>query len=67
MIDYAIHECGDVFYLTADGSELTLAIRMARVFKRVNGRSPQMHHHGSFDVPNSCRVSCQAAVLGTSS
>jgi len=62
--DYTIHEYGDVFYavgrergcLTIDKSELTLAIRTTCVFKRLNGRWRQTHHHGSFDDPKLLQI-----------
>jgi ketosteroid isomerase-like protein len=71
--DYTIHEYGDVFYavgrergrLTTDESELTLAIRTTRVFKRIDGRWRQTHHHCSFDDPKLLQ-SYQAAVLAQS-
>jgi ketosteroid isomerase-like protein len=33
------------------GAELKLAIRTSRIFKRIDGRWRQVHHHGSFDDP----------------
>ena len=52
-----------VFYLTADERELTLVIRMAREFKRINGRCRQMRHHGLFDGAKLQR-SYKAAIRG---
>ncbi|MGH6977576.1 MAG: YybH family protein [Stellaceae bacterium] len=57
--DYTIHRRGDVFYAvgrergTFESGEvkLALAIRTSRVFRRVDGRWRQAHHHGSIDDP----------------
>jgi ketosteroid isomerase-like protein len=58
--DYALHEVGDVFWavgrergtLHASGTELQLAIRTSRLFRRAPGdRWHQVHHHGSIDDP----------------
>ncbi len=57
--DYSIHRLGDVFYAVgrergafeAASATLELAIRTSRVFRRVDGRWRQAHHHGSIDDP----------------
>src|SRR5918996_430961 len=57
--DYTIHESGDMFYavgrerghLRLGDSHLDLAIRTSRVFRKMNGRWRQVHHHGSIDDP----------------
>jgi ketosteroid isomerase-like protein len=57
--DYTLTVAGDVFWAigrergvsdTGSGS-LDLAIRTSRVFRRVNGRWRQIHHHGSIEQP----------------
>ena len=57
--DYTIHEAGDVFY--AVGRErgefrvgdtvIPLAVRTTRIFRKVDGRWRQVHHHGSIEYP----------------
>jgi len=57
--DYTIHEADDVFY--AVGRErgefrvgdavIPLAIRTTRIFRMIDGRWRQVHHHGSIDDP----------------
>jgi len=57
--DYTVHRHGDVFYAVgrergtyeAADLKLELAIRTSRVFRRVNNRWRQAHHHGSIDDP----------------
>lgn len=57
--DYTLHVHGDVFWavgrergrLERTGALLDLAIRTSRVFRRVDGRWRQIHHHGSIDDP----------------
>jgi ketosteroid isomerase-like protein len=58
--DYTLHTGGELAYAVgrergtrvgADGSELDLAIRTTRVFRWVDGRWRQVHHHGSIDDP----------------
>ena len=57
--DYTIHEAGDVFYavgrergeLQTGDTSLRLAIRTTRVFRKLDGRWRQVHHHGSMDDP----------------
>ena len=58
--DYTLHEAGDVFYavgrergeLRTGETTLALAIRTTRVFKQLDGRWRQVHHHGSIDDPD---------------
>lgn len=57
--DYTIHETGEMFY--AIGREwgefrngdtiVPLAIRTTRIFRMIEGRWQQVHHHGSIDDP----------------
>jgi len=62
--DYTIHVVGDVFYavgrergtLEDDGINLDLAIRTSRIFRRIDGRWRQVHHHGSIDDPQLLRA-----------
>jgi hypothetical protein len=48
--------CGD--------TELTLAIRTSRIFKKCEGRWRQVHHHGSIEDPE-LLARYQSAVLST--
>lgn len=69
--DYTLHEAAGMFY--AVGRErghfrrgdirLDLAIRTSRIFRRVDGRWRQVHHHGSIEDPDLLRR-YQAAVGG---
>ena len=57
--DYTLHVAGEVFYavgresgtLAGPGTRLDLAIRTSRLFRRIDGRWRQVHHHGSIDNP----------------
>lgn len=57
--DYTLHRSGDIFYavgrergvLETSAAKLDLAIRTSRVFRRIDGRWRQVHHHGSIDDP----------------
>ncbi len=57
--DYTLTAADDVFWAMGrergisetDGGSIRLAIRTSRVFRRVNGRWRQIHHHGSIDDP----------------
>ena len=57
--DYTLTVADDVFWTVGrergvsetDGRSLQLAIRTSRVFRRVNGRWRQVHHHGSIEDP----------------
>lgn len=57
--DYTIHEGEDMFYAVGrergefvKGIEsVLLAIRTSRVFRKMDGRWRQVHHHGSIDDP----------------
>jgi ketosteroid isomerase-like protein len=57
--DYTLHEAGDVFYvvgrergsLVSGETQLALAIRTTRLFRRIDGAWKQVHHHGSFEEP----------------
>ncbi len=56
---YTIHEAGEMFYAVGrergsfrlGDEEITLAIRTSRVFRKIDGRWRQVHHHGSIDDP----------------
>jgi ketosteroid isomerase-like protein len=71
FFDYTVHEHGDVFY--AVGRErgffqqgqkhINLAVRTSRIFRRVNDRWRQIHHHGSIEDPDML-AAYQSAVLG---
>jgi len=57
--DYTLHESETLFYvvgrergyLERDGRRLDLAIRTSRVFRKLDGRWQQVHHHGSIEDP----------------
>ena len=57
--DYSFHESGDIFYVVgrergeyrAGKTVLAMAIRTSRVFRRIDGKWRQVHHHGSIDDP----------------
>ena len=55
--DYCLHEAGDMFlavgrergeFQTGE-TRVELAIRTSRVYRKINGRWRQLHHHGSID------------------
>ena len=58
--DYSLHEAGKIFY--AVGRErgefrmgkmvLNMAIRTTRIFRMMDGRWQQVHHHGSIEDPD---------------
>mgnify|MGYP000386127376 CR=1 FL=1 len=57
--DYTLHEAGEVFYTVGrergyferDGLQIELAIRTSRMFRKLDGRWRQLHHHGSIEDP----------------
>jgi ketosteroid isomerase-like protein len=57
--DYSYHEAGEIFYAVgrergeyrAGGEALDMRIRTTRVFRRIDGKWQQVHHHGSIDDP----------------
>lgn len=69
--DYTIHEGSDIFYAVGrergsfrlGETEVQLAIRTSRIFRKIDGRWRQVHHHGSIDDP-ALLARYQAAVLG---
>ncbi len=69
--DYTIHETAEMFHAVGRerGSfrvgpdEITLAIRTTRVFRKINDRWRQVHHHGSIEDPT-LLARYQSAVLG---
>ena len=69
--DYTIHETAEMFFAVGrergffrlGDDDLALAIRTSRVFKKIDGRWKQVHHHGSIDDPE-LLASYRAAVLG---
>lgn len=70
--DYTIHERGELFYAVGrergsysrGDSSLTLAIRTTRIFRLIQGRWQQVHHHGSIENPELLRE-YQSAVIGS--
>lgn len=69
--DYTIHETGKIFfavgkergYFRLAGKEIKLSIRTTRIFKKIDQKWRQIHHHGSIENPESL-AAYQAAVLG---
>lgn len=69
FFDYTIHLSDDLFCAAGrergtfekKGEKLVLAIRTSRVYRRVDGRWLQIHHHGSIEDPESL-ARYQAAV-----
>lgn len=69
--DYTVHETSEMFYAVGrergyfrlGGEEIRLAIRTSRIFKKIEGRWKQVHHHGSIEDPQ-LLARYQAAVLG---
>ncbi len=57
--DYSYHEVGDIFYVVgrergeyrAGEAVLKMSIRTSRIFRRIDGKWRQIHHHGSIDDP----------------
>ena len=57
--DYTIHEMPEMFYAVGRErgyfrlarDEIKLAIRTSRIFKKIEGRWRQVHHHGSIEDP----------------
>ncbi|GFE59768.1 nuclear transport factor 2 family protein [Geobacter sp. AOG2] len=69
--DYTLHGAGELFYVVGrergmfsmEGTVLDLAIRTSRIFRLMDGRWRQVHHHGSIEDPD-LLASYQKAVLG---
>lgn len=69
--DYTIHETPAMFYAVGrergyfrlGENEVKLAIRTSRIFRKINGRWRQVHHHGSIDDPKLLEA-YQTAVIG---
>ncbi len=69
--DYTLHLGQDLFYAVGrergyfrrGDTDLALAIRTSRVFRQVDGRWKQVHHHGSIEDPE-LLARYQSAVLG---
>lgn len=62
--DYTLHAVGrERGNYEACGVKLDLAIRTTRVFRKIDGRWRQVHHHGSIDDPESLKA-YQKAVRG---
>ncbi|MDA8214417.1 MAG: nuclear transport factor 2 family protein [Nitrospiraceae bacterium] len=57
--DYTIHETKEMFYAVGrergefriGDTAVSLAIRTSRIFKLIDGKWKQVHHHGSIDDP----------------
>ena len=57
--DYSFHERGDIFYVVGrergeykvGETALAMAIRTSRIFRHIDGKWRQVHHHGSIDDP----------------
>jgi len=69
--DYTIHETPEMFYAVGrergyfrlGDDEITLAIRTSRIFRKIDNRWRQVHHHGSIEDPQ-LLSRYQTAVLG---
>lgn len=69
--DYTIHETAEMFYAVGrergyfrrGGTEIALAIRTSRIFRKIDGSWRQVHHHGSIEDPQ-LLAAYQSAVLG---
>ncbi len=70
--DYSLHEAGEIFFVVGRergefrlGEDvLEMAIRTTRIFRRIEGRWRQVHHHGSIEDPD-LLDRYQRAVKGT--
>ncbi len=57
--DYSLHTAGEIFYALGRGRGefrmgemvLNMAIRTTRIFRLMDGRWQQVHHHGSVEDP----------------
>lgn len=71
FFDYTVHEGADLFvaagrergHFERGDTRIELAIRTSRVYRRVDARWQQIHHHGSIEDP-ALLARYQAAVLG---
>lgn len=69
--DYTIHEHGDMFYAVGrergyfqlGDTQVDLAIRTSRIFRRVGANWKQTHHHGSIENAE-LLATYQSAVMG---
>jgi hypothetical protein len=69
--DYTIHQTNEMFYAVGRergyfrpaAGEISLAIRTSRIFRKIDDRWQQVHHHGSIDNPR-LLADYQTAVLG---
>jgi ketosteroid isomerase-like protein len=58
--DYSLHEAGEIFFVVGrergefrvGETVLNMAIRTTRVFRMIDGRWQQVHHHGSIEDPD---------------
>jgi ketosteroid isomerase-like protein len=57
FFDYSFHQFGEIFYVVGrergefgiGGMVLNMAIRTTRIFRLIDGRWQQVHHHGSIE------------------
>ncbi|HVP78259.1 MAG TPA: nuclear transport factor 2 family protein [Thermodesulfobacteriota bacterium] len=57
---YSLHEAGEIFFVVGrergefrvGETVLEMAIRTTRIFKMIDGRWQQVHHHGSIEDPD---------------
>lgn len=71
LYDYTIHTSKEMFYVVGreqgyfqlDNTKIDLMIRTSRIFRNINKRWKQVHHHGSIDNPELLKR-YQSAVLG---
>ncbi|MBN4054817.1 nuclear transport factor 2 family protein [Nitrospira defluvii] len=72
--DYSIHKTAEVFYAVGRergyfrlrGEEIRLAIRTSRIFRKIEERWRQVHHHGSIENPQ-LLTKYQSIILGRNS
>lgn len=70
--DYTIHQTPEMFYAVGrergyfrlDNDEVKLAIRTSRIFRKLEGKWRQVHHHGSIEDPKLLEM-YQSVVLGS--
>jgi ketosteroid isomerase-like protein len=61
--DYTIHIAGEVFwsvgreriFLNISGDDITMSVRITRIFRMIDGKWRLVHLHGSFEDPDMLR------------
>lgn len=70
--DYSLHQAGEIFFVVGrergdfriGETVLEMAIRTTRIFRMIDGRWQQVHHHGSIEDPD-LLAKYKKAVFGT--